>query len=468
MEKYTFKKFEGRNCLLAIQAHHASCAVFNDLVGEKLILNSGNFYKEGFVWWIGSTDDYIRARNWFIAKMKENPRWGIEFYRQQFVSLENFIRSFEKERDIVRGLSCEALTEHTKSFIVRSGETTSLAYFTDWYAYDAQNWIYDHISRDVLTEKDFSVLTSAWLPSFVKEYEYELAKLKTGDSDKSIDAIAQEYAYARDSYQYVGSITAEVAKKDLEKMSENEAREAIDYVENELKRANESKDRLLNSLPLNDFQKTLLFLLSHFVDLQDKRKAAVFVTNNIAFDAYQKILDCKHIKEANDRDVILRAAFPFWIIDKSSEELVRMSKEAEEGALKIIYQNELLGSAAEEKFKMMAKVLDHETRELKGYGASRGVAKGMVKVINQVSDFEKFCDGDVLISSMTRPEMSIIMQKAVAFVTDEGGITCHAAIIAREMKKPCIIGTKIATQVLKDGMFVEVDANEGIVRILKT
>ena len=59
------------------------------------------------------------------------------------------------------------------------------------------------------------------------------------------------------------------------------------------------------------------------------------------------------------------------------------------------------------------------------------------------------------------------MEKAAAFVTDEGGITCHAAIVAREMKKPCIIGTKIATKVLKDGDLVEVDAEKGIVRILK-
>src|SRR5262249_5172275 len=56
--------------------------------------------------------------------------------------------------------------------------------------------------------------------------------------------------------------------------------------------------------------------------------------------------------------------------------------------------------------------------------------------------------------------------KAEAFVTDEGGVTCHAAIVARELKKPCIIGTKIATQVLKDGDTVDVDANRGSITIL--
>ncbi len=68
---------------------------------------------------------------------------------------------------------------------------------------------------------------------------------------------------------------------------------------------------------------------------------------------------------------------------------------------------------------------------------------------------------------MTTPEMVPVMKRAAAFVTDEGGITCHAAIVSREMKKPCIIGTKIATKVLKDGDLVEVDANRGIVRILE-
>ena len=71
-----------------------------------------------------------------------------------------------------------------------------------------------------------------------------------------------------------------------------------------------------------------------------------------------------------------------------------------------------------------------------------------------------------MVSSMTVPDFLPAMKRASAFVTDEGGITCHAAIIAREMKKPCIIGTKIATQVLKNGTEVEVDANNGVVKIL--
>ena len=80
---------------------------------------------------------------------------------------------------------------------------------------------------------------------------------------------------------------------------------------------------------------------------------------------------------------------------------------------------------------------------------------------------KKVEEGDILVTNQTTPEYMPLMKKASAFVTDQGGITCHAAIIAREMKKPCIIGTKIATKFLHDGDLVEVDANKGVVKILK-
>ena len=68
---------------------------------------------------------------------------------------------------------------------------------------------------------------------------------------------------------------------------------------------------------------------------------------------------------------------------------------------------------------------------------------------------------------MTRPEMVVAMKKATAIVTDEGGVTCHAAVVSRELNIPCIIGTRNATKFLKDGDKVEVDANKGIVKKIK-
>lgn len=105
--------------------------------------------------------------------------------------------------------------------------------------------------------------------------------------------------------------------------------------------------------------------------------------------------------------------------------------------------------------------------EFKGNVAFKGVVRGKVKLITFIGDADETELGDILVTSMTDPRYLPAMRIASAFVTDEGGITCHAAIVARELKKPCIIGTKIATKVLKDGDLVEVDAEKGVVTILK-
>jgi phosphohistidine swiveling domain-containing protein len=116
--------------------------------------------------------------------------------------------------------------------------------------------------------------------------------------------------------------------------------------------------------------------------------------------------------------------------------------------------------------KAEKKVVSRQT-ELKGSIAYSGLVRGRVKIILTKNDVPKLKIGDILVSSATNPDLISAMKKAAAFVTDTGGIICHAAIVARELKKPCVIGTKIATRILKDGDEVEVDANHGVVRILR-
>jgi phosphohistidine swiveling domain-containing protein len=105
--------------------------------------------------------------------------------------------------------------------------------------------------------------------------------------------------------------------------------------------------------------------------------------------------------------------------------------------------------------------------EIKGQVANPGKVIGVVKLVFGPQHISKVNEGDIMISTATSPQLLPAMKKAAAFVTDIGGITSHAAIVSRELKKPCIVGTKIATQILKDGDMIEVDADKGIVRIIK-
>ncbi|HLE97843.1 MAG TPA: PEP/pyruvate-binding domain-containing protein, partial [Candidatus Thermoplasmatota archaeon] len=98
-----------------------------------------------------------------------------------------------------------------------------------------------------------------------------------------------------------------------------------------------------------------------------------------------------------------------------------------------------------------------------GLGASPGIASGKVAVLAGAEELDKCKQGDVLVTQMTTPDMVPAMRRAVAIVTDEGGMTCHAAIVARELGVPCVVGTKQATRTLRDGLVVTIDGDKGSV-----
>jgi phosphoenolpyruvate synthase len=104
-----------------------------------------------------------------------------------------------------------------------------------------------------------------------------------------------------------------------------------------------------------------------------------------------------------------------------------------------------------------------ENMILTGLGASPGFATGTVRVYDAGMSLDVVKDGDVLVTKMTMPDMVPAMSRSVAIVTDEGGMTCHAAIISRELGTPCIVGTGCATDTLKDGDIITVDGTTGTV-----
>ncbi|MFA6227016.1 MAG: PEP-utilizing enzyme [Candidatus Paceibacterota bacterium] len=109
---------------------------------------------------------------------------------------------------------------------------------------------------------------------------------------------------------------------------------------------------------------------------------------------------------------------------------------------------------------------DHkDIKEIHGQVANKGKVVGKVRVLKS-SHVNNFDNGDIIVTGMTTPDFAPLIKRAGGIITDEGGITCHAAIISRELNIPCIIGTKIATKVLKDGDKVELDAEKGIIRII--
>ncbi|HLC70404.1 MAG TPA: PEP-utilizing enzyme [Candidatus Nanoarchaeia archaeon] len=128
------------------------------------------------------------------------------------------------------------------------------------------------------------------------------------------------------------------------------------------------------------------------------------------------------------------------------------------------YVYQILNNEEKVVFTTTRKAIENTPSELYGQCAYPGKVRGVARIIYSVDT--KLKKGEILVSINSSPNLMPLLGKCAAIVTDEGGITCHAAIISRELKIPCVIGTKIATKVLKDGMMIEVDAQKGIVKIL--
>lgn len=114
-------------------------------------------------------------------------------------------------------------------------------------------------------------------------------------------------------------------------------------------------------------------------------------------------------------------------------------------------------------FTLLKKLLPDKRAKGAVYGeiACSGAVTGRVKIVKRFADAENAGSGCIIVSSMITPDLTLALEKAAGIITDEGGITCHAAIIAREYAIPCLVGTKIATRILEDGMIVKLDCIEG-------
>ncbi len=270
-----------------------------------------------------------------------------------------------------------------------------------------------------------------------------------------IDSHVREYEWIHSRYGERHPYTKDEA---LKKLTDINKKEFLSHWQEEKDKLqlviNKAKD-ILGESQIIDLMQFIIYYRTQRTDVLNK--AGYLFANtleSIAKDiglSYPELLYCTY-EEITNKNIPSK--------DELNERIFDHVMLMEGGVIKCV-----VGSVVDDIRKMFA-VDTGNIKEFKGVSASKGQARGVVRLIKNRDDFSRVLLGDVLVTSMTTPDMVPIMNIASSFITDEGGITCHAAIVSRELKKPCIIGTKIATQVLKDGDLVEVDADKGIVRIL--
>lgn len=236
------------------------------------------------------------------------------------------------------------------------------------------------------------------------------------------------------------------------------------------KAASITYEKMLEDVKPSEKEKQTLEIarsLSYLKDLKDDfRRQGIFYAQSLFEEIAERSgLSLKEISYATEEEII-------DFLD-SSKEIPKDKIEERKRGFAIYFDDEKKvqcksGKDLEAALNELGIALSEEfSEEIKGSPASAGKAKGVVVIVRGVSDLSKVKKGDILVAVTTHPDYVPAMQKIAAIVTDEGGITSHAAIVARELGIPCVVGAKNATKALKDGDTIEVDANAGVIRKMK-
>lgn len=276
----------------------------------------------------------------------------------------------------------------------------------------------------------------------------------------------EKYSFLKRYYFWGEGFTLEEIRTRVDEIIKN----GEDYIESEMNNL-KPLDINLEKYELNDYENTIIKStrkISYSMNLADE--ATNYYVHNLMGMLkeiakrlgveYEQLVSMRleEIKESlNKKKSIL-----------TKEELnLRLQDHAliySEGSSKVLTGEKLEAYRKEE----LQDEVETSTNILKGTSTVKREEKikGKVRVIMSIDELDKFQKDEILVTPMTNPTYVQIMEKSKAIITDEGGLLSHAAIIARELGKPCIIGTKIATKILHDGDLVEVNTNQGVVKIL--
>jgi len=316
-------------------------------------------------------------------------------------------------------------------------------------------------------KKKFSILTSPLKKSFSRRQFEDLLMAK---SEKDLDAHAKKYFWLHNSYFSTETLGKDFFEEELQKAREKYP-DAAQYVRDAEQKDSElaiEKEKIMNELNFDEKQRKLVGLMEFFAWFQDYRKEYIMRMlhyldkmleeigrrKGLTLGEMKYVLPEEILKNSLDKQVVrkrMRHCMVVWDREKEKFIVTCDGNEIEKR------KHEIFGEKDHSK----------EIIEIEGSVANKGRITARAFVTMSAAEAKTMKDGEILVTSMTSPDFIIAIKKAAAIVTNEGGILCHAAIVSREFGIPCIVGTKLATQLIKTGDLVEVDGNHGFVRVIR-
>ncbi len=420
------------------------------------------------------SESTLKVGRFLFNKIKKDKKFyqrclrNIYKYSQQLIDFSNSVKRVDKlsDKELLK------LYQDYRKILRKTRAWGWIPVFVDGLE---KNFLSDEINKQLKknipknTSKYYSILSSSEKQSEVQKAQ--IARLNLLINKGSLDNYLKKYSWL--TYAYSGPIMDKKLLKKLlaEDKKSGDPKKQKQKILRHYKDITKQKQEIIKKFNLPRNLVYLLEVSSEFMHIKDYRKGAYqksYVAMDKVFAEFSHRLDIpvknlKYLIFPELKDALLNSNAELYR-NVTKTRLKKCCFYITRGQVKI-YQ----GSECEKQIKKRTKKTKKKVSKqkiLKGMTAYAGKVRGQAKIVLVENDVKKVKKGDILVSSATNPDLIVAMKKAGAFVTDTGGIISHAAIISRELKKPCVVGTTTGTQIIKDNDLVEVDANKGIVTIL--
>lgn len=364
--------------------------------------------------------DLKRISDFIVKSLKENPAFLKEL-RKKYDSEQEYVILFQKKIDDLRlsEISSKELLAFIQEAIDAEHTAIGIGHIIESFSLIMDEKIREQVSGYVKDKKElnriFNVLMSPVDRFFINYYEESLEKV--AKKEKSIEQHIKEFGWVRNSYAGSSKIT----KKDvMEEVSSLKIR-----TEN-FREIREEKEELIKNLALPSDLVMLIRATEFFSLWQDIRKKNAL----IAIGYLEMLLEELSARTGVDISILRYAKRDEF---EDIKDKIPLIKERIKGAIYVSFEEKdeiYTGKDYEKMISILDKKEDEEIKDIRGMAASLGNVIGRVKVCADIKSLDKINEGDILVASMTRPEYVPATRKAAAIITDEGGITCHAAIVA--------------------------------------
>lgn len=442
-------------------------SLFMDLDDKYIIQDfpeANILIKDKEIVWLIAHEEFYSFCNGLFTKVLANTN-SLDKLDAEWEASINVLLSFETT---ISSLSIDSFSDlkitlkDYQKYILDFWKPTLAAEFA---GYGTEEVIKDLLAQYIDDERELGkaiqVLTTPTSPSFFQQADVEL--IETDD----LKAYASKYYWLDNGYAGVKILDENY----FDSMKQNLSNKIVDTLSTRINQNQVERAEWIDKYQIGKDALQACDLAIKIILQQDRRKAVMMRTQHFKELLAKKISDKWHISLDQLKYVSIKEIAESETIDT----LKVLIAKRDSGTLGLAQSHDdtLFRFYTEDKTDhywrhyLTDKNVDIEAG-LRGLVASRSSiirARGKVQIVNNPSE-ENFEEGSILVTQMTSPDYIHLMKKSAGIITDAGGLTCHAAILSRELGIPCIVGTRNATQVLNSGDMVEMDTHGGTIRVL--